>query len=96
MVHTDIKVDIQGYDIDADVVKAARENAKRAGGRSSDPFSAKSSGGHASSEEIWLYYFKPAIWRAVRRKGKSAGTLPTDRRDISWAGCMVDVSDHEL
>ena len=31
MVHTDIKVDIQGYDIDADVVKAARENAKRAG-----------------------------------------------------------------
>ena len=31
MIHTDIKVDIQGYDIDADVVKAARENAKRAG-----------------------------------------------------------------
>lgn len=31
MVNTDIKVDIQGYDIDADVVKAARENAKRAG-----------------------------------------------------------------
>lgn len=31
MVNTDIKVDIQGYDIDGDVVKAARENAKRAG-----------------------------------------------------------------
>lgn len=30
-VNTDIEVDIQGYDIDADVVKAARENAKRAG-----------------------------------------------------------------
>lgn len=31
MVETDIGVDIQGYDIDPKVVKAARENAKRAG-----------------------------------------------------------------
>ena len=31
MVNTDIQVDIQGYDIDGEVVKAARENAKRAG-----------------------------------------------------------------
>ena len=31
MMNTDIKVDIQGYDIDPEVVKAARENAKRAG-----------------------------------------------------------------
>lgn len=30
-VNTDIEVDIQGFDIDGDVVKAARENAKRAG-----------------------------------------------------------------
>lgn len=31
MMDTSVKVDIQGYDIDGDVVKAARENAKRAG-----------------------------------------------------------------
>ena len=31
MVDTDIETDIQGYDLDGDVVKAARENAKRAG-----------------------------------------------------------------
>lgn len=31
LVDTDIKVDIQGYDIDGDIIKAARENAKRAG-----------------------------------------------------------------
>lgn len=31
MADTDIKVDIQGYDIDGEVLKAARENAKRAG-----------------------------------------------------------------
>ena len=31
MVDMDVEVDIQGYDIDPDVVKAARENAKRAG-----------------------------------------------------------------
>lgn len=31
MIHTDVNADIQGYDIDAEVVRAARENAKRAG-----------------------------------------------------------------
>ena len=31
LVEKDIEVDIQGYDMDGDVVKAARENAKRAG-----------------------------------------------------------------
>ncbi|MDD6743740.1 MAG: class I SAM-dependent RNA methyltransferase [Roseburia porci] len=31
MIDTDIETDIQGYDLDGDVVKAARENAKRAG-----------------------------------------------------------------
>lgn len=30
-IDLDVKTDIQGYDIDGDVVKAARENAKRAG-----------------------------------------------------------------
>lgn len=31
MIDTEVEVDIQGYDIDGDVVKAAKENAKRAG-----------------------------------------------------------------
>lgn len=31
MIDTTVKVEIQGYDIDGDVIKAARENAKRAG-----------------------------------------------------------------
>lgn len=31
MVNTDISVDIQGYDADGEIVKAARENAKRVG-----------------------------------------------------------------
>ena len=31
MIDMDIEVDIQGYDIDPEVVKAARENAKGAG-----------------------------------------------------------------
>ena len=31
MIDTTVKVDIQGYDIDGDVIKAAREHAKRAG-----------------------------------------------------------------
>lgn len=31
LVDTDISVDIQGYDVDGDIVKVARDNAKRAG-----------------------------------------------------------------
>ena len=31
LVNLDVKVDIQGYDIDGEIIKAARENAKRAG-----------------------------------------------------------------
>ena len=31
MVDLDVKTDLQGYDIDGDMIKAARENAKRAG-----------------------------------------------------------------
>lgn len=31
MIDTTVKVDMQGYDIDGEVIKAARENAKRAG-----------------------------------------------------------------
>ena len=31
MIDTSVEVDIQGYDIDGEVIKAARENAKRAG-----------------------------------------------------------------
>lgn len=31
LVDTEVKVDIQGYDIDGDIVRAARENAERAG-----------------------------------------------------------------
>lgn len=31
MINTEISVDIQGYDIDGEIVKAARDNARRAG-----------------------------------------------------------------
>ena len=31
LVHTDVAVDIQGYDIDGEIIKVARDNAKRAG-----------------------------------------------------------------
>lgn len=31
MVNTDVDVDIQGYDIDGEIIKAARDNARRAG-----------------------------------------------------------------
>ena len=62
LIQDDVEVDIQGYDIDPDVVRAARKNAEDAG--SYDPFSAESRAGSAPSEEIRFYHHKSAVWRA--------------------------------
>ena len=60
-----VKADIQGYDIDGEIVKAARANAQnrqvwsilihfqQRPGKRSQP-----------SEEIWFYYHQPALRRA--------------------------------
>ncbi len=65
MVDDTVKVDIQGYDIDGEVIKAARENAESRSG-SHDSFPGAPGGAAEPSEEIWLYYHKPALRRAYR------------------------------
>ena len=49
MIDTTVKVDIQGYDIDGDVIKAAR---------------AESGCRFKPSEKIWLHHHKSTVWRA--------------------------------
>ena len=61
LVKDDISVDIQGYDIDGEIVRAARANAAAAGVRPSDPFPAEAGGPAEPSEEIRLPYYKPAL-----------------------------------
>ena len=49
----DVETDIQGYDLDGEIVKAARENAS---------FSAKGCKGFKSSQKIWFYCYKSSLW----------------------------------
>ena len=75
-VNTDIQTDIQGYDIDAEALKAARSNAKMAGVDETDPFPAACSEGSQPSEAVWVYYHQSAIWRASGRKRSASAALP--------------------
>lgn len=61
MVDLDVDTDIQGYDIDAFAVKAARANAENAGVENLIHFQERSVD-KLSSKKIWLYYYESAIW----------------------------------
>ena len=64
MINDEIEVDIQGYDIDGEVIKAEGECQ---GGRSgtSDPFPGAGSERLKTSEKIWIYHYQSSIWRAA-------------------------------
>ena len=63
LIQDDVEVDIQGYDIDPDVVRAARKNAEDAGVGHMIHFQQRAAGS-APSEEIRFYHHKSAVWRA--------------------------------
>ena len=58
-----VKVDIQGYDIDGDIVKAARANAQSAGVDHMIHFQQRPVNA-LSHPKKWFYYFQPALRRA--------------------------------
>ena len=61
MVDDTVSVDIQGYDLDPEVIKAARANAELAGVAHHDPFPAETGGRAEPSEKIWISDHKPAV-----------------------------------
>ena len=63
-VDLSVDTDIQGYDIDAEALKAARANAKWPVWISSFIFSSVRSRA-ASSKALWLYYHESALWGNV-------------------------------
>lgn len=75
LVDTSVEMDIQGYDIDPQIVKAARENAKRAGGRTHS-FPAASGSSFKPSKEVRLCNHEPSLRRAFRGKRRFTSTLP--------------------
>lgn len=62
MVDTDIKVDIQGYDIDEEIVRAARDNAKRAGVDGMIHFQQRPVSQLNHPKKIRIYHIQSAIW----------------------------------
>ena len=68
MVNTDIEVDVQGYDIDGDVIKAARENAKRAGVEELIHFQQRPVKELHHPKKYEPIIYKSTIWRAFRGK----------------------------
>lgn len=57
LVDDSVQVDIQGYDIDGDIVKAARLNAQSAGVDHMIHFQQRPVSALSHPKKIWLYYF---------------------------------------
>ena len=69
-VRTDVETDIQGYDIDGDVIKVARRNAREAGVDHLIHFQERDVRDLAPPEEVRVYHHKPALrgsgWRTKK------------------------------
>ena len=63
LVDDTVETDIQGYDIDGEVIKAARENARLAGVDHLIHFQQRGVSRAEPSEKIRFYYHKPSVWR---------------------------------
>lgn len=75
MVNTDIETNIQGYDIDGEIIRAARDNAKRAGVDHLIHFQQEIGQRIKEPEKIWLCYYKSTIRRTSGREGSAAKTV---------------------
>ena len=96
LVNKKIETDIQGYDLDSQIVKAARENARCAGVESLIHFQARDVKRTESFRKVWIYRYQSAIRRTSGRKGKAAGHLYQPGRKICSAGFLVYVCDHSV
>ncbi len=93
---TNIETDIQGYDIDGDVLKTARRNAADAGVDHLIHFSAPGSQSAEPSGEIWIYHYESSLWRKAGRKGSASETVQRIRREFPKAGYVVCLYDYQL
>ena len=94
LINDDIEVDIQGYDIDGDVVRAARENAKEAGVDHLIHFQERAVKDLRHPKKLWIHYHKPAVRRAFGRKRETfpgyIESLVTASANLdSWSAYMI-------
>ena len=83
MVDTDISCDLQGYDIDPDMIRIARANAKQAGVDHLIHFQQRDVADLKHSKKIRFYHYQSAVWRTPGGQEGSSGTLYDDRTGLS-------------
>ncbi len=91
LVDLTVDTDIQGYDIDEEMVTISRENAKRAGVDQLIHFQRRPVA--EPSEKIRFSDHQSALRGETGGKGETAGTLPDSGRAVSEPGQLVHVCD---
>ncbi len=94
-IRNDIETDIQGYDIDGDVIKSARENAKLAGVDHLIHFQQRPVAELSHPKKYGFLITNPPYGERLRTK-RSSGPVSGIRRAVPRSRFLVDVSDHEF
>ena len=88
-----VETDIQGYDIDGEIIRAARANAQAAGVDHLIHFQRRPVERAEPSEKIWFYRHQSALWRTAGGKEESSGAVPDLRRAVaaldSWSAYVI-------
>ena len=88
-----VETDIQGYDIDGEIIRAARANAQAAGVDHLIHFQRRPVSEPEPSEKIWFYRHQSALWRTAGGKEESSGAVPDLRRAVcgldSWSAYVI-------
>lgn len=89
------KVDIQGYDVDPEIIPVARENAERAGVDKIIHFQVRDVADF-TRRKIRLHHHESAVWRENRGPAESAASLYGAEGSLSEPRCLVDACHHRL
>ena len=92
----DVQVDIQGYDVDGDIVKAARSNAQSAGVDHMIHFQQRPVSALSHPKKYGFIISNPPYGERIEEKENLPRIIPGDRRALCSAGCLVYVPHYFL
>ena len=91
-----VETDIQGYDIDGDVIRAARRNAQEAGVDHLIHFQQRAVKDLSHPKKYGFIITNPPYGERLEEKEAFAPALQGVRREFSAAGLLVCLYDHQL
>ena len=89
-------MDLQGYDIDPDMIKIARENARQAGVDHLIHFQVRDVADLRHNKKYGFSDYQSPLWGAPGGEEEPADPLPDIGRGLSAAGFLVHVCDYLL